>query len=97
MILTHSCPIFSFEVRGDMLAGTPLPVGIGNIDVICRDMSDLSKERTAVPYRVDEPVTLVKGIKANMIDEVGPIKLDHVYLRSELYLLNFLTLTMGHT
>ena len=34
LILELACTSFSFEVRSDLLAGTPLPVGIGGIYVI---------------------------------------------------------------
>ena len=49
MILILSGPAFSFDVRGDLLAGAPLPVGIVSRDVVSRDVNDLSKQGAAVP------------------------------------------------
>ena len=49
VILMFACPAFSFEVGGNLLTGTVLPVSIGGIDIICRDVGDLSKKCPAVP------------------------------------------------
>ena len=49
LILMFACPAFSFEVSGDPVCGTVLPISIGGIDIICRDVGDLTKECAAVP------------------------------------------------
>jgi len=49
VILMLTRPTFPFEVRCDLLAGTPLSVGIGSIDVVSRDMCDLAEQGAAVP------------------------------------------------
>ncbi|MBA7556107.1 hypothetical protein ES705_48805 [subsurface metagenome] len=49
VILMFASPAFSLEVGSDLLTGTVLPVSIGSIYIIYRDVGDLSKERAAVP------------------------------------------------
>jgi hypothetical protein len=95
VIFKFSVPGFAHELDHDFVFAVPLPVGIGGVDVIGRYVRNITEKFPAASDRVNQSGTLIKGIKANVFEEVDPINLDHVHLGPELHFLDLLTVNNG--